>query len=290
MENIIINMNGEIFTNQDAKISVLDRGFLYGDSVYEVIRTYNGIPFLLDDHLKRLWHSASKIGLHIDLTPEQITQEINKTLAELEDENAYIRVVITRGEGPITLDPTTSEKNNVVVIVKPLPENPKQWYEKGVSVIIANVLRVDRLAVDPNIKSGNYLNNIMAVREAKNQGAFDAIMLNNEGYVTEGSTHNIWMIKNNTVFTPPLKAGILEGITRKAVLLLASQNKIAVEQRNITPDELINADEAFLTATTKEIVPITEIDNSYVKDGRPGHLTRKLMVIYKNYIKQLTSF
>ncbi|MFZ8932854.1 MAG: branched-chain-amino-acid transaminase [Bacteriovoracaceae bacterium] len=289
MENIIINLNGEIFTNQEAKISVLDRGFLYGDSVYEVIRTYNGIPFLLDDHLKRLWHSASKIGLEIDHSPEQITQEINKTLAELEDDNAYIRVVVTRGEGPITLDPTTSEKNNLVVIVKPLPPNPKEWYSKGVSVIIANVLRVDRQAVDPNIKSGNYLNNIMAVREAKNQGAFDAIMLNNDGFVTEGSTHNIWMVKNNTLYTPPLKAGILEGITRKAVLLLASQNKIPIEQKNITPNELINADEAFLTATTKEIVPITEIDNSYVKDGTPGQVTRKLMVIYQNYIKQLTS-
>ena len=290
MENIIINLNGQIYSNQDAKISVLDRGFLYGDSVYEVIRTYNGIPFLLEDHLKRLWHSASKIGLHINYTQEHISQEITKTLAELEDDNAYIRIVVTRGEGPITLDPFSSDQNNLVVIVRALPTNPKEWYEKGVSVIIANVQRVDKLAIDPNIKSGNYLNNIMAVREAKKQGAFDAIMLNSEGFITEGSTHNVWMVKDKVIYTPPLKAGILEGITRKAVLQLASQHKIHVEQKNFTSDEFINADEAFLTATTKEIVPITQIDNSYVRDGKPGPLTLKILEIYKNYVKQWTAF
>jgi len=287
-EKMVININGELVSPADAKISILDRGFLYGDSIYEV-RTYSGVPFLLQEHLDRLWHSASKLELKLNYSQDQITHEVNVALAELGIEDAYIRIIVTRGEGPITLDPTTSNENNLVIITKAHPENPKWWYEKGVNVIIAKIQRIDRLAMDPNIKSGNYLNNLLAVKEAKKEGAFDAIMLNHQGHVTEGSTHNIWIVKDEGVITPPLKAGILEGITRKNLLQLAKQNEIPSEQKNITPDELINADEVFLTSTTKEIVPIIQIDNAPVGIGTPGPVTKKLISIYKDFIKEQTN-
>lgn len=287
-EKIIININGNIFDSKDAKISVLDRGFLYGDSIYEVARTYSGIPFLLQEHLDRLWHSAGKLELHLDFTQEQIIHQVSSALAELGVENAYIRIIITRGEGPITLDPTHPEKNNLVIIVKEHLPNPEWWYEKGVNVVIANIQRIDRNAVDPNVKSGNYLNNVMAIMQAKKEGAFDAIMLNQHGFITEGSTHNIWIVKDGEIFTPPLSAGILEGITRKSLLHLARKNEIHVFQKNITPEELINADEVFLTATTKEIIPITQLDNSPVGIGTPGPIFKKLRKIYTNFVNEQT--
>lgn len=287
-EKIYVNINGKVFNSENAKISVLDRGFLYGDSIYEVTRTYSGVPFLLQEHLDRLWHSASKLHMHLDFSQEQIIHQVNSVLAELESENAYIRIIITRGEGAITLDPTKPEKNNLVIIVKEQPENPSWWYDKGVNVVIADIQRIHKGAVDPNVKSGNYLNNVMAIMQAKNEGAFDAIMLNQEGFVTEGSTNNIWMVKDGEIFTPPLSAGILEGITRKSLLHLARKNEIHVYQKNISPEDVINADEVFLTATTKEIIPITQVDNSPVGIGTPGPIFKKLRKIYTSFIKDQT--
>jgi branched-chain amino acid aminotransferase len=288
-EKLIVNICGEIFNRKEAKISVFDRGFLYGDSVYEVARTYNGIPFLLQEHLDRLWHSASLLNLSINYTQDEIVHQVNRALAELGEENAYIRIIITRGEeGILSLDPTFAKSNNLVIIVKDQTPNPKSWYQDGVKVILAKTQRTNRMAVDPNIKSGNYLNSVLAIMEARKEGVYDAIMLNVLGNITEGSHSNIWMAKGKNLVTPPLTAGILEGITRKMLIQLAKGNNIQVDQKDITPNELINADEVFFTSTTREIVPVTQIDNSPIGLGQPGNMTKELIKIYSKFIHQQT--
>lgn len=282
----VVSINGKIMFKEDAKISIFDRGFLYGDSVYEVIRTYRGIPFLLQEHLDRLWHSASKLEMGFPFDQNQIVKEVNTCLGELGKESAYIRIIVTRGQGPLQLDPVSAGPNNVVVIAKEFKGNPKEWYKEGVNILISHVERTSIRAIDPNIKSGNYLNNIMAFIHAKKQRAFDAVMLNSNGHITEGTTHNIWVVKNGKAFTPPIHAGILEGITRKTILVLAKKNGIEVDQVNMTAEDLINADECFMTSTTKEIIPVTQVNNAPIGTGEPGELTKTLHKLYQDFIKQ----
>ena len=289
-ENIkktIININGEICKPEDAKISVFDRGFLFGDSVYEVAKTYQGIPFLLQEHLDRLWKSASRLEMHLTVSQNDVSAEVNKALAELGVEEAYFRIILTRGQGPISLDPGEGVKNNLIIIAQEHLPFPSSWYENGVNVVITNVVRVSKESVDPNVKSGNYLNNVMAFMQAKREKAFDSIMLNHKGYVTQGTTSNVWIVKDNTIKTPPLQAGILEGITRKTLLQLAkSDDLLKIEQVNFTAEELINADECFLTSTMKEIVPVTQVDNSPIGAGTVGPLTVKLHSLYSDFVKR----
>ncbi len=282
----IVNINGTLLKGDEAKISVFDRGFLLGDSVYEVTRTYESIPFLLKEHLDRLWRSAEQISLPISYSPEQIKVEIDKCIKELAIPNIYLRIIITRGSGEIGLDPDLSPTNNLVIIAKEQLEYPKWWYEQGVSFVVANTLRNPKNSLDPNIKSGNYLNNVMAYMEAKKLGAFDAIMLNQEGHVTEGTTSNIWIVKNNILKTPPPKAGLLMGITRHKLIELAKNNKINIKEENFDVDELLNAEEAFLTSSTKEIVPITKINNKEIGNGMPGKVTNQLRKIYSDFVKE----
>jgi len=262
---------------------VFDRGFLYGDSVYEVTMTINKKPFLLKEHLDRLWFSASKMELHLDYTQEEIRTEVEKLVAALDLDRAYIRIVLTRGEGEITLDPTVKLKNNLVIIAKDLPENPSWWYEKGVSMIVSDTLRNPSDSLDPNVKSGNYLNNVMALSEAKKLGAFDAIMLNHENHVSEATTSNVWIVKNNRVLTPPVRSGLLAGITRSILLKVARDNGFDVHEEDFTPDELRAADECFITSSTKLIVPVTKIDNINLGTGNPGVNTLKLLSLYRQF-------
>jgi len=284
----VININGQIFSPDEAKISIFDRGFLFGDSIYEVARTYEGIPFLLQEHLDRLWKSASRLEMPLCYTQDQLSAEVNKTLAELDAGEAYFRIIITRGEGEISLDPGENIKNNLIIVAQEHRPYPTWWYEKGVHAVITNVVRVSKESVDPNVKSGNYLNNVMAFMQAKREKAFDSIMLNSQGYVTEGTTSNIWIVKNNTIKTPPLQAGILEGITRKTLLQLAKMDEgPAIEQVNFTAEELINADECFLTSTMKEIIPVTQVDNSPIGAGTVGAMTIRLHTIYSDYVKKV---
>jgi len=283
-----ININGNIVGPEEANISVFDRGFLFGDSIYEVTLTYDGILYKIEEHLDRLWESASHLDMPISISRKQLTYQMLKTLKALNEERAYIRVVITRGEGEIGLDPKLAAKNNLVIITKKLPENPTWWYDSGVEVIVASVLRNPKESMDPAIKSGNYLNNVLAYNQAKKQGAFDAIMLNADGKVTEGTTNNIWIVKDGMLKTPPLAAGLLSGITRKTLLELAKINKIPVEETNFTPDELKAADECFLTSSTKELVPITKIDEISIGSGTPGELTKRLHQIYRKQVQEYT--
>ncbi len=283
-----ININGNIVGPEEATISVFDRGFLFGDSIYEVTLTYDGVLYKIEEHLNRLWESASHLDMPISISRKQLTYQMLKTLKALGEKRAYIRVVITRGEGEIGLDPSLAIKNNLVIITKKLPENPTWWYDSGVEVIVASVLRNPKESMDPAIKSGNYLNNVLAYQQAKKQGAFDAIMLNKEGMVTEGTTNNIWIVKDGALKTPPLAAGLLSGITRKTVLELALENKITAKEENFTPEELKDADECFLTSSTKELVPITKIDGISIGSGRPGELTKRLHQIYRRHVEEYT--
>lgn len=261
---------------------MFDRGFLYGDSVYEVTQTFEKRIFMLEEHLDRLFYSAMKMDMPMDYKREEITSHIKKVLERLNSESVYLRIVVTRGEGEIGLDPNLATKNNLIIIAQEKEPNPSWWYDKGVSVIIAHVLRNPKSSLDPNIKSGNYLNNVMAMSEAKKSGAFDAIMLNAHGQITEATTSNIWIVRNNVLITPPIKAGLLGGITRRSLIKIAKDNGISVSEENFSARELMDADECFLTSTTKLIVPITKVDKTSIANGEPGAMTKKLLKLYKD--------
>ena len=281
----VISINGKISDPGAAAISVMDRGFLYGDSVYEVTLTYEKIPFLLDEHLDRLYRSAKSIHMEFSFTRAELVKQIEKVIAGLDGDRLYIRIIVTRGEGEINLDPSDASSNNLVIIGRLLPEYPVAWYEKGVTMIIADILRNSKRSIDPNVKSGNYLNNVMAMAQAKERGAFDAMMLNHKGNITEGTTSNIWIVEDEKFITPPLEAGLLGGITRKTLLILCSKNGIQVAEENITPERLKAAAECFLTSSTKEIVPIIKVDDSNIGTGSPGQMTKKLHAIYKEFVQ-----
>lgn len=254
---------------------------MFGDSVYEVTQTFNGIPFLLPEHLERLWASAEKLHMSFSFSKAELSAQIDSLIKAIALPRLYLRIIITRGEGDIGLDPSLAKKNNIILIAKELPENPEWWLTKGLSVIVADTIRTSVKSVDPGAKSGNYLNNVMAYEEAMKIGAHDAIMLNHEGHVTEATTSNVWIVQDGKVITPPLKAGLLGGITRAKLLEVAKKHNIPVFEENFTAKELRMADECFVTATTKQIVPVTVIDGSAVGTGLPGELTLKLLQLYK---------
>mgnify|MGYP000014272784 CR=1 FL=1 len=238
----------------------------------------------MDEHLDRLWRSANKIDMPIAFTKSKIIAEVQRTLSHLKVKRAYIRIVVTRGEGEITLDPQAAHENNLVIIAKELNENPSWWYDDGVEVIIADIKRTSSESMDPAVKSGNYLNNILAFNEAVKQGAFDAVMLNHDGYITEGTTSNIWIIKDGVIITPPLKAGLLGGITRAKILELAQREKLSFKEENIRASDLKTADEVFLTSSTKRVVPIVKVDDQQIGSGKPGKKTQELL---KKYLSSL---
>jgi branched-chain amino acid aminotransferase len=224
--------------------------------------------------------------MEFSFSREDLVEEINNVIEKLEGDRQYLRIVVTRGAGEINLDPSAATKNNLVIIGKNLPEYPTHWYEVGVSMIITDILRNSKRSMDPAVKSGNYLNNVLAMAQAKEKKAFDAIMLNYEGNITEGTTSNIWIVENNTFITPPLNAGLLGGITRKTLLLIAARNGLVVSEENISPERLKAADECFLTSSTKEIVPIVAVDKTAIGNGRPGQYTKNLHKIYKNFVQE----
>ncbi|MBL7665695.1 MAG: aminotransferase class IV [Bacteriovoracaceae bacterium] len=279
----LVNINGEIYPPEAANISVFDRGFLYGDSVYEVTKTIKGKCLFLEEHLDRLYNSAELIAMPVLFTRAEIKKEIEKTVKALDVDQAYVRFVVTRGITPIGLDVQT-EQNNMVIVVKEYPDYPAWWYEKGVSVCISSFLRNDPKATDPNAKSGNYLNNVLALLDARKKEFFDAVMTNKDGFITEGTTNNIWMIKNGEILTPPLKAGLLKGITRDKILDIMKKEKFKGGEKNFTPAEFLEADEAFFTSSTKGIVPICQI-NEKILQNTPGPITKKLMTSYEKLLK-----
>ncbi len=280
-----INIDGELCQAEHAKISVLDRGFLYGDSVYEVVRTYGSRIFALDEHLARLTKSASRLELDLPKT-SWLREQIEKTIAATENEECYCRIVVTRGTGPITLDPSTADKPCTVIIAKDLELFPDWQYTQGIKVTIPMIRRNSRFALDPAIKSGNYLNSILALGEAMRAGFDDALMICAAGRVTEATTSNVFTYHSDTLRTPALETGILEGVTRGFVLDLATKLGIRWEECELYPEDLISSDEVMLTSTLKEVMPVVQIGSDTINTGKPGPIAKKLREAFQIFARE----
>ncbi len=284
-----INVNGVITPPEAAVIPALDRGFLFGDSVYETIRTYNGRPFRLQQHLDRLRRSAEALGIPHRDAPVDAGDEVIRTLREFGDGESAVRVVLSRGVGPIGYDPAPAGPPTVVIYVRPCPVIPAAWVREGVDIAVVDVQRNDRLALDPAIKSSNLLNNLTAWMEARRLGAFEPILLNAAGHLSEGASSNLFLVGDGRLMTPDPESGIIRGITRALVLDLARADGMSVEERSLTADALRRADEAFITSTLKGILPVRRCDGWPVHDGRPGTLTRRLMDLFERTVQEETN-
>lgn len=278
-----IYLDGKFVEKQDAVVSVFDHGLLYGDGVFEGIRAYNGRVFRLGEHIDRLWDSAKAIALCIPMTKSEMEKIVLETLKINKLDDAYIRLVITRGVGDLGLDPAKCPKPTIFVITDKISLYPEELYTNGLEVITVATRRSTPDVLSPNIKSLNYLNNIMAKLEAKRAGVLEAIMLNANGYVAECSGDNIFAVKNGVVTTPPAYAGALKGVTRNASIeLLRNKLKIEVNEDMLTTYDLYCADECYLTGTAAEVIPVVKIDGRLIGDGKPGKITTKLIKEFKN--------
>jgi len=271
---------GKYFSEKDAKISVFDHGLLYGDGVFEGIRAYNGRVFKLKEHIDRLYYSAKAILLSIPMKHAEIAEAVLETCRQNRLRDAYIRLIVTRGIGTLGLNPKTCKRPSVIVIVGKIQLYPPEYYERGLEIITVPTVRNLHSALNPAIKSLNYLNNILAKIEANNGGCEEAIMLNSQGFVSECTGDNIFMSRGSHLVTPPLTAGALYGITRGVVIDLAKETGMSVAEENLTRYDLFNADECFLTGTGAEVIPVVKIDGRVIGTGKPGPMTRNLV---KNY-------
>jgi len=269
-------LNGKLVDSEKAVISVFDHGLLYGDGVFEGIRSYGGKVFRLDKHVRRLFDSAKGIRLAIPMAPQELADAIVGTLKANNLVDAYIRVVVTRGEGTLGLDPNRCPKPNIFIITDKIALYPQELYENGLDIITAATMRNHPNAVNPRLKSLNYLNNILAKIEAIDAGTLEAVMLNHLGYVAECTGDNIFIVREGRLYTPPVAAGILEGITRDEIIDIARTFKMDVREENLTRQDLYTADECFLTGTAAEVVPVVRIDKRTIGDGKPGAATKRL--------------
>jgi branched-chain amino acid aminotransferase len=284
-----VNVNGRIADQDHATISVFDHGFLYGEGVYETLRTYNGQPFLFDRHLRRLRNSAGMIALPVLFTDSEMEAQIRHTMAAANlDDEAYIRVLVTRGVGELTYDLKATPTPSVVIIVKAQVDPPPDAYEQGVRVVIVDIVRNHPGSVNPMIKSNNLMNSALAMQEAFRHGGFEGVMRNYRGEIAECTTSNIFVIKQGAALTPPLDAGLLPGITREFIFELGVEQRIPVREAVLRDDDLLGADEAFLTSTTREIVPIVSVGDHRIGAGTPGTVTRALMDAFHRKAQELT--
>ena len=277
-----VYLNDRFVPKEEAVVSVFDHGFLYGDGVFETMRAYQGRVLQLSEHLMRLGRSASSLQLPLPASPSHLAELVRASLTRNSLQEATVRVTVSRGEGDIGLDPALCKRPTLVIIAQPFQPYPPSLYEEGVSVIVVHTRRNLAEAVPPHVKSLNFLNNILAKMEAKAAGAYEGLLLNHAGAVTEGTTSNIFLVQRGRLRTPSLDCGILEGITRSLVLRLARELGIPSEERVVTVDDLFNADECFLTNTTQEILPVREIDGRVLADGRPGPMTRRLHTSFRS--------
>ncbi len=271
-----ININGKYYDKENAKISVYDHGLLYGDGIFEGLRSYGGKVFRLTQHLDRLWASAKAIWLTIPISRDEMARAVNETLAANGIQDGYIRLIVTRGAGALGLDPNRCSDPQVIVIADHIQLYPKEMYENGLSIVTASTIRNHSAALSPRIKSLNYLNNIMAKIEGLQAGCVEALMLNAKGEVAECTGDNIFVVRNGVLMTPPIDAGILEGITRDAVIELAEEAGIEVQQIALTRHDVFIADECFLTGSAAEVIPVVRLDSRMIGDGKPGPITRQL--------------
>ena len=272
-----VYVNGKLFDKDDAKVSVYDHGLLYGDGVFEGIRSYAGKVFRLGEHLDRLWCSAKAICLEVPISKQEMAKAIRDTLAVNKIEDGYIRVVVTRGCGTLGLDPNRCSDPQVIIITDYISLYPDELYEKGLEIITVSTIRNHPAALSPRVKSLNYLNNILAKIEGLQAGCEEALMLNHKGEVAECTGDNLFVARNGRLLTPPNTAGILEGITREAVIGLGRDGGIDVREVPLTKHDVYIADECFLTGTAAEVIPVVKVDSRTIGDGTPGPITRDLM-------------
>lgn len=278
-----VNVNGHITAEKDAVISVFDHGFLYGEGIYETLRTYHRKPFLYDRHMRRLRRSAAMIQLDVPFTDDELSGRVRDTMtaAPLGGSEAYIRILLTRGIGDLTYDPEATPTPSVVIIVKPHIDPPASIYDQGVRVVITDVVRNHPGSVNPMIKSNNLLNSALAMQEAIRRGAFEGVMRNYRGELSECTTANLFIVRHGEALTPPLDAGLLPGITREYLFDLAPDVRVPIREATLRDQDLFGADEAFLTGTTREIVPIVAVDDRTVGAGAPGPVTRTLLEAFR---------
>ena len=274
---MLVYIDGEFSLKEEAKISVFDHGLLYGDGVFEGIRSYEGRVFKLDEHLQRLYDSAKAIMLEIPISIEEMKTAVLETLRRNNLYDAYIRLIVTRGIGDLGLDPDKCPHPTIIIITDKIVLYPERFYEEGLEIVTVPTRRNYAEAINPRIKSMNYLNNILAKIEGKQAGAVEAVMLNAEGYVVECTGDNIFFVKDQAIVTPPVYMGILEGVTRNTVIDLARDQGFTVEEKAFTRHDLYMADECFLTGTAAEVIPVVKIDRRLIGNGCPGIVTQKLI-------------
>jgi branched-chain amino acid aminotransferase len=282
------SVNGEISPADQARVSVLDTGFVFGDGVYETLRTYSGRPFLLDRHLARLRASAARLGFEVPRSDESLSREIDLVLSRAGNPESYIRLIVTRGTGDMSYRFERVKGPTIAIVVKPFEPLPDRYYAEGVPVIISSIRRNHPRALDPAIKSCNLLNSVLSVREAQAAGAIEPILLNDAGDVAEGASSNVFIVKDGTALTPPLAAGILAGVTRALILEMAAELGVAAREETLRAADLLSADEAFLTSTVREALPITSIDGKPVGSGRPGPITQRILQGFREYARRVS--
>jgi len=283
-----VYINGALCDGERAQVSAFDRGFLYGDSVYEVMRTSGGKVVERDPHLARLVQSAGGLALPVPPLPK-IRDAIRETLIAAGNEESYVRIIVTRGEGEVGLDVSLAENPKLLVIVKELVLPPAAAYTDGVALSIVGVQRNSKETVDPKVKSGNYLNNILALMEAKKAGAYESLMCNAHGQIAEGSSSNVFCVTGGVLATPALSTGLLAGITRQRVLSLAEEAGVVARECVLLPDDVMRADEVFITSSIRGIVPVCAVDGSLLPTPIPGAITRELMGRYDLFLKAVAS-
>ncbi|OYP29000.1 branched-chain-amino-acid transaminase [Rhodopirellula sp. MGV] len=281
-----IYINGEFFAAEDAKISVYDHGLLYGDGVFEGMRIYSNKVFRLEEHLARLDESARAIGLTIPMSLEKLAEDTNATVAKNGLVDGYIRLIVTRGSGALGLDPFKCSNPQVIIIADSITLYPQTYYENGLELVTASTIRNHPAALSPRIKSLNYLNNILAKMEGLKAGCIEALMLNHKGEVAECTGDNIFIVKNGKLNTPPIEAGILEGITRNAVLELARGAGIETTELPMTRHDIYVADECFLTGSAAEVIPAVKLDGRDIGEGKVGPITQQLNQLFRELVRK----
>jgi len=276
-----IYIDGEFYSEAEAKVSVFDHGLLYGDGIFEGIRFYNGRVFRLEEHLERLWDSARSICLEIPMSQRAMGEALLETIRKNDLREGYIRLIVTRGVGNLGLNPEQCKHPSVIIIVAQIALYPENVYRNGLSVVTCATRRTNPSALNPAVKSLNYLNNVMARIEANLAGADEALMLNDEGNVAECTADNVFIIKHGQIFTPPITAGALRGITRAVVFEIAGELGIKISETDITRHDVFIADECFLTGTAAEIIPVVKADGRPIRNGKPGPITTRMMARFR---------
>ena len=280
-----VYVDGKYYSERDAKVSVFDHGLLYGDGIFEGIRAYNGRVFRLKEHIDRLFYSAKAILLNLPMSRAAIAEAVLETCRRNKIRDGYIRLVVTRGVGTLGLNPNRCKNPSLIIIAGKIQLYPPELYQNGMEIVTVPTVRNLHSALNPAIKSLNYLNNILAKIEANNSGCEEAIMLNAEGFVSECTGDNVFIVKEDELLTPPLSAGALYGVTRKVVMGIAAEAGLNVREPNLSRYDMFNADECFLTGTGAELVPVVKIDGRQIGNGKPGPITRKLVAQYRALTK-----